>query len=943
MLSEAARSVWAKSLDEGAWLPLWQHLYDSADIAGALVDHWLAPAVIDLFAREFDGDVDQARTAACFLAGIHDLGKATPAFAIQDTFLAQQMRDHGLWMPASKVELSERVVAPHALAGQQILVDSLCEEHGWTGRVARTWGVVVGGHHGVPPTGTDEQYGPRTNPDLYGEGRWKQVQHELVDHLAARTGADAFLDRWRARGLSAQFQVLATALVITADWIASNKALLPFHRDALPEVGENVERIQRAVAELALPRPWRPADPPQDIARLFATRFQLPVDAQPRPVQQLACEVAREMPDPGLLIVEAPMGEGKTEAALAAAEILAARGGAGGLLVALPTQATSDAMFARVLAWLDALGSGDQQIDGSIMLSHGKSRFNREFQGLVRAGRLAEIGVDDERVRRAAKHPVLAHAWLTGRKKSALANFVVGTIDQLLFAGLKSRHLMLRHLGLAGKVVVLDEIHAYDAYMNSYLTRVLTWLGAYRVPVVALSATLPGDRRRALVEAYERGRDLDGDQESRAGSVDLGGNVGYPVLTWTQPGRITTWVAENSARRTSVAVNVLAGGLEDDDLDSVIALLRDQLSEGGTALVVRNTVRRVLAAARALEREFPSEVTVTHARFIVADRLRNDHALLDSFGPPGRAVARPHRHVVVASQVVEQSLDVDFDLLITDLAPIDLVLQRMGRLHRHQRGEGQAHRPRKLRTAGAFLTGVDLSGDVPKLEPSAERYVYGRYPLLRAAATLLPRLGASVELPTDISTLVQQAYGADRIGPPGWQDDMDEARVRWEQRTAAREAKAETYQIAEPSRSRRAISGWVSGNVGDVDDETPEGQGQVRDGTPSLEAILVCEDDAGRWRTPAWLDDDRGGLDVPRDEVPSDDRVQVMAECSLRLPLTFSNEKSEDELWSARPEPWEGSPLIYRLPVLRVTQDGWGEINGSRVRYTPQMGLEVFA
>ncbi len=945
-VSDAARSVWAKSIDEeGGWLPLWQHLDDSSDVAGMLVDCWLAPRVVSFLAREFGDDREQARTAVRLLAGVHDLGKATPAFAIQDTVLAQRMRDRGLYMAESRFGLPFRHLAPHALAGQQILVEWLLAKE-WKRPSARTWGVVLGGHHGVPPDSIAEQCGRETNSDLYGQFLWKQVQYELVERTAERTGAVAFLDQWRERRLSAQFQVLATALVIMSDWIASNKDLFPFHQDTLPAVSEDPDRVARAVATLRLPQPWRPVNPPSDTDVLFASRFQLPKGASPRPVQLATCEVAREMTEPGLLIVEAPMGEGKTEAALAAAEILAARFGSGGLFVALPTQATSDAMFARVLAWLDTLGSTDQHVDGSIMLSHGKARFNRDFQGLVRAGRLAEIGRDDQtenhdrRGRRSASHAVLAHSWLSGRKKSSLANFVVGTIDQLLFAGLRSRHLMLRHLGLAGKVVVLDEIHAYDAYMNSYLTRVLIWLGAYQVPVVALSATLPADRRRALVEAYQRGCHL---RTGHHFDIDPGwgvGDLGYPVLTWTQPGTVEHRVARDSGRRTSVAMEVVAGRV-DDDLEAVIAIVRDALAEGGTALIVRNTVRRVLTTARAMERVFPGEVTVTHSRFIVADRLRNDNALLDGFGPPERAVRRPDRHVVVASQVVEQSLDVDFDVLITDLAPIDLVLQRMGRLHRHQRGNGQADRPAPLRQARVYLTGVDLSGEVPELEPGAEHHVYGRHPLLRAVAVLRPRFGGTVELPADIAPLVQHAYGTEPLGLPEWQEEMHRARVTWEQRTADREAAAGRFQIAEPSRPGRAIAGWLSGNVGDTDEDV-EGQGQVRDGAPSLEAVLVCSGADEQWRTPAWLETGQAGLVIPRDQVPTDDLAEIMAACSLRLPLEFSNIESENDLWAKTPEAWEQSPIIYRLPVLCVTEQGWGQINDRRVRYTPKMGLEVF-
>jgi CRISPR-associated endonuclease/helicase Cas3 len=485
-LSEPARSVWAKSpAGDGAWLPLWQHMDDSADVAGLLFDKWLARGVVEFMSYEFAGREDDARKAVTFLAGIHDLGKATPAFAIQHDLLAQRMRSRGLGMPNTKLQLDDRHLAHHAVAGHQLLIRWLIAA-GWRRAEARTWGVVLGGHHGVPPDAVTEQAAtPDDVPHLYGRDLWESVQDELAQRVAVRTGAINRLADWQGLKLSQQFQVLVTGLVIVSDWIASNDEMFPYLPGELPEVSSHTDRAVTALDALQLPQPWRLKRPTADVVELFGARFDLPVGARPRPVQHVVADVARQMPEPGLMIVEAPMGEGKTEAALAAAEILAERWEAGGLLVALPTQATADAMFNRIVAWLDRMGAGDQDVGGAIVLTHGKARFNRLFQGLMAAGRWREIGTDDVyatkrcadgRKRHRTGHAVVAHSWLSGRKKAQLANFTIGTIDQLLFAGLKSRHLMLRHLGLAGKVAVLDEIHAYDAYMNSYLTKVVTWL-----------------------------------------------------------------------------------------------------------------------------------------------------------------------------------------------------------------------------------------------------------------------------------------------------------------------------------------------------------------------------------------------------------------------------------------------------------------------------------
>lgn len=937
-LSDAARSAWAKSLKDGAWLPLWQHMDDAADVAAGLFDAWLPTSVRRVLADPLGGDLDAARAALMFLAGLHDLGKATPAFAVQDQALASRMREHGLSIPLIKDELPARDQVRHALAGHHLLRRWLMDR-GWSAPLAGSWAVVVGGHHGVPPDPVSLGEGaPWAHPMLYGEGLWPQVQQELITRVAVRTGADIYLNDWREVAPSAQFQVLVTGLVIVSDWLASTESLLAHTEAQLPEVSNDTMRGSSALQRLALPAPWRPVSMPSTVAKLFAARYELPAGAGPRPVQHAAYEVAEAMSEPGLMIIEAPMGEGKTEAALAAAEVMARRWGAGGLQVALPTQATSDAMFDRVLGWLDTMGHSTQTI-GAITLSHGKARFNRTYQGLFTADRPAGIGCDEDSTadrRRHPAHSVVAHSWLSGRKKSQLANFVVGTIDQVLFAALKARHLMLRHLALAGKVVVLDEVHAYDAFMNSYLMKVLTWLGAYRVPVVALSATLPAGGRQALLEAYLCGQ-ASGDATPQE-AVLPSGNAGYPVISWTEAHGVRLRAVAPSGRTTAVSIDALGGGA-DDDTEELIGVLREALTEGGCALVVRNTVQRVLSTAATLRRCFPGEVTIAHARFITADRLRNDNDLLDRFGSPGRASSRPRRHIVVASQVVEQSLDVDFDLLITDLAPADLVLQRMGRLHRHQRGSGQSERPPKLRSARTYIAGAEFCREPPRLARGSER-VYGSYLLLCAAAVLAPRFGSTVGLPDDIPLLVDRAYREDVDAPSSWAPAVTEARRRWLDETTTRTAHARAFQIADPTPAGAPILGWVWGNVGDTDDDS-QGQGQVRDGEPSLEVILVVQDGSGDWWTPAWLPDGQARLPIPQNETPSGKVVFVLASCVVRLPVQLSDAASEQVLWSATPALWAQSSLLHRLPVMVIGEDHRGFVNGRPIRYTPHAGLEV--
>ncbi|MFD4415651.1 CRISPR-associated helicase Cas3' [Streptomyces sp. NPDC058476] len=957
LVGAAAGAVWAKhDVRSDGWLPLWRHMEDSAAVAGRLWDEWLPAGVRDLIARAFpEGEVD-GRRLVVWLAGVHDIGKATPAFACQVDLLAEAMRDQGLAMRSRQAMGQDRRLAPHGLAGQVLLGEWLQERYGWKPSATGQFTVVVGAHHGVPPEHGQIKALYEREELLRTPGRsagvWQGVQTELLDACALRFGVEERMAAWRGVKLAQPVQVLLSALVIVADWIASNPDLFPYFPDGAGQDGD--ERVAAAWRGLDLPPPWRAEEPAADATELLAARFALPDGAQARPVQEAALELARDMEAPGLMVIEAPMGEGKTEAALAVAEVFAARSGAGGVFFALPTMATGNAMFPRLLDWLERLPSVDG-IKRSVHLAHSKAALNEDFTSLMaRGGRVAAVDLDASEADgsgrsvegRRAGAELVAHTWLRGRKRAMLASFVAGTVDQLLFAGLKSRHLALRHLAVAGKVVVIDEAHAYDTYMSVYLDRVLAWLGAYRVPVVVLSATLPAARRRELVEAYAGPAAV---PAGAAESVDEDGS--YPLLTAVAPGRVPVIRRPRASARTAqVTVEQC-----EDGLDALVDRLEHELEDGGCVLVVRNTVKRVLETARALRARFGDEdVTVAHSCFVDIDRAEKDRDLLDRFGPPAKAAQRPaSRHIVVASQVAEQSLDVDFDLLVTDLCPVDLLLQRIGRLHRHARGPGG--RPEQLRTARCLITGTDWQAPVPKPVRGSVA-VYGAHSLLRSAAVLLPHLDANgagrpVRLPGDISTLVQQAYADAPVGPEAWQAELAEAKQQFDKHRGDQAARAAVFRLGDVGREGRPLFGWVAAGVGDADD-TRAGRAQVRDSRESLEVVVLQRRGDGTLATLPWLPTDkkgrpRGGLTVPQDQIPPGYVARSAAACGLRLPLQFSYattmDRAIEELerlyvpaWQSKDSPWLAGQLI-----LALDEDCQTQLAGFALRYSRTDGLEV--
>ena len=990
MLGQGARALWGKSGVDGngrvaTWLPLLQHMEDTAAVAGRLWDEWLPPLTRRVISDPLASD-EVARDLAVFLAGVHDIGKATPAFQVQVPVLADAARTSGLPIPH---EIPNRAELPHGRAGQVILQRWLAGQ-GWAAAQARTLGCVVGGHHGVPSS-LRELASAEHRHDLLGHGRWPEVQDELLAHIVTAFDLAPALDRCRDHHIPATAQMLLSGLVVMADWIASNPDLFPLATLDPQPLAE--DRLQRAWQQLDLPRPWSALTTIEGLDQLLRTRFDLPNDARARPIQIAAVEAARSMDLPGLLVLEAPMGDGKTEAALLAAEALAARVGAAGVFVALPTQATADAMFRRVLRWLRVVPSaqsGDATVEAdarrTVHLAHGKAQLDPVFRALRTPGsRASSIDQDDVRSVTDREHGApYVNWWFSSPKRGVLADFVVGTIDQALFTSLQSRHVVLRHLAFARKVVVLDEIHAFDAFSNRFLTRALEWFGAYGIPVVALSATLPDHLRARLLDAYRSGQS--GTQQTAVASVPArrrsraerqqareqvearpasaqsarimtSGTVDPPAassfVTYDEGGAQQRHHVDSTGRDVAVRLEFLA----DDGLETLVARVAEGLGlvlrpEGGWAgeprgcvLVLRNTVRRAREVAEALRAVLGNDVVrLHHSRFMAADRQRNDDQLRRELGPPpngDRVGERPSARVVVATQVAEQSLDIDVDLLITDLAPMDLLLQRMGRLHRHARPG--AHRPGRLRAPACVVTGVRWpAGTVP--EPTQGTRIYGTSQMLRSAALVHDVLasGGVVSLPEHIRPLVQRAYGIEAPGPAAWRDAILSADAKEHAVVEDKESRAGAFLLQKPG-ALRTLDGLLDHHDKDAERDG-YARAQVRDSEDSIEVLLLPRTQDGWFKVPGWFRSDLAGTDVSVDAVPDRDVARELASCAVRLPLEVTRGTQGDALLDALEtswfRPWQDRPELRGQLVLPLDDDP-RPIAGWLFNYTTKDGLDV--
>jgi hypothetical protein len=455
--------------------------------------------------------------------------------------------------------------------------------------------------------------------------------------------------------------------------------------------------------------------------------------------------------------------------------------------------------------------------------------------------------------------------------------------------------------------------------MREYLKLLLAWLGAYRTPVILMSATLPPQQRDEFLNAYAGSECLTGGQDDS-----------YPRIT-CYSGELETVKPAADAPPVDVAINRLS-----DEVADLVALLERQLVQGGCAGVICNTVARAQEAFQAIRATFGPDVMLTHSRFISTERASKEASLVEMLGP--NSGGRPGRLIVVGTQVLEQSLDVDFDLLVTDLAPADLLLQRAGRLHRHYR----TGRPEPVGAPQFWVRGVVDWEAQPPLAVRGSRAVYGTLRLLRTAAVLTGR--ASVRFPDEIPTIVRLAYASDTAAPPGWEGAWDAAEDReFIERTRAI-GRAQTY-LMDPPGHKENLNGLIDVHSDDPDNSEARGRSQVRDSDEGLEVMALWRDEDGLHLPPGNPMADRvisEGLQWASSE---DVLAREMASCTLRLPAAMCFPAVVDRViaaleLSADYSGWQESRWINGQLAMIFDSQGCCEVAGFQLTYDRELGLQ---
>ncbi|QWF70615.1 CRISPR-associated helicase Cas3' [Methylomonas paludis] len=723
------------------------HCLDVAAVGWVLLER--NPYLLNHFANLCGIEKQVLKPVLIFFLALHDLGKFSESFQNIIPELLEKLQG----IKNSKKQAYSKKVFAHDSMGFLIWKESVFKqviEHYHVDN-AQDWRDLLNwimeasnGHHGLPIKQGNEYLG-----NFYNENNKQAVAQYTKECLEIFSITDLFDNTDLNVNYDILYQQLPklswvlTGFFVLCDWIGSGKKF-KYNNDPNIKLKAYWDDIALKTAEEAISEAGiLPCQINVELEPL-SQLLDLPDFAELTPLQNLAKEIDIQQA-PQLFIIEDETGAGKTEASLILLNRLMAKGLAQGFYIALPTMATADGIYPRVQKTYDKLYKEGEK--PSLVLSHSSAKLSDKFTDTILYFDKNATGQkysDDAQSR--------CLAWLAdNRKKSLLAHVGVGTIDQTFLAVLKVKYQSLRLIGLLGKVLVIDEAHAYDAYMGKELEVLLEVHAALGGSAIVMSATLPLKIREKLANAFLKGLERNG--------CRLEEQNAYPLLTHIAADYKNEIPCQNNPKRRQKPTNYQF--IHDEQ--QINQLIKVSLERGQCVCWIRNSIKDARNTFLYWQARH-DKTDLFHARFVLSDRLAIQEKILLAFDKKSTGEQRKGR-LLIATQVVEQSLDLDFDVMITDLASIDLMLQRAGRLHRHIRDQygnfkstGEDERPDAMLTIFCPENTDTPSADWYSAKFPNSKKVYQNHARLWLGQKELAKLKLH-QIPKNIRPLIEAVYG----------------------------------------------------------------------------------------------------------------------------------------------------------------------------------------
>lgn len=663
--------------------PLWEHMLEVGIFAKIILTKSSYKSVAKTLISFTSGVTeDRLISTACYLAAMHDIGKVSPYF--QDKMGADEKALFG----ASNIK---DVGFRHEKYSRDLLRVRFLKSRGFDRRTRARLSDVIEDHHQCKPENGENNF-----PQGMNENLLFSVINELEAFIASvfpPTSFSILPDYENA------FCQLLSGLVRLSDWSASS-----FAYDLSSEGKSDEEYIRSVILkceqyiENGGLKEWMPQSD-YTYPNLFP---MLSTEAVLRPLQSKMINVVLDHPQAECIVIESEPGSGKTEAGLYATMNFLSSQGLQGLYFALPTGATAEAMLPRLQALKDATGAW---ADTDLRLLTGMAWLKHSSDD------------DDAKL-----------DWTKSGPRKLFSKLACGTVDQLMTAGEMLKAGDMRLLALSNKALIIDEFHAYDAYMMEILLIVLRWAKAMHVPVIILSATLRQKPLGQICEVY-------------SDSVPEAMSDGYPLIT----------VAENNAISQYNCASTFCKQYPTQHIgqSELVSGILESAKGGGCTLYIANTVKRALSVYEQLKNIKPDDVelSIYTASTTPENREKMGADIVYRYGKQGKADGkRPKKSILIATQIVEMSMDVDFDTLFSDLAPVDSILQRIGRMRRHD----DAGTVRENGFESIFYLVLPDKNQYGWALPYSEPVLYGAEDVLAAKEQIC--------VPGDIRPLIEESY-----------------------------------------------------------------------------------------------------------------------------------------------------------------------------------------
>ena len=713
------RPHWGKkNKEETCYHPVISHCVDSICVARELMENVFSDHMRDMFSSIFDASFEDLIPHVMFLVGSHDNGKISENFALKSKRYGNLSG-----LPSRFGENDDIPLFPYHGDVSAITFTKWMDKIGVPRENSSALSSIIGGHHTKPLTSMEMK---NTRSTLIGEDpSWEQDRFELIDEIRRLTIGDSI--PLTPKPDDHVGILLLSGFIVICDWLASDEEFFSFKPESNDDIDSYMLESSDIARRIVKSSGWLRWKKSERGVMSFSEMY--PDFKVPRKIQVMADEISKNFTSKNLLIlIEAPTGDGKSEAAYVMTNRLIHNAGCRGCHLLMQNRASATAMFDRFKEVIEMTFD-----DAILNLIQGMACFDEKFKDMR-----SQTNEEDE-------EKICTEEWFSNAPiRGLLGTSGIGTIDQELMGVISSRHYPLRLFSMVDKVFIYDEIHAYDLYTSSLIFHLTAWQKKMGCPIIMLSASLPSNKKRELIEHYLGHEVEEMPVIEGYGIIVVDGDSGT-VTHHPMP------ISDDEKKIVSIEK------ILNEEMASELIL--ERIEDGGNVAWFCNSVQQCQDIYRSLKNKCSddTEMRILHARFTPIKREKIEKELKEKFGKDGSK--RPFKSILVTTQICETSLDLDFDLIVSWNAPMDSLIQRIGRLFRHSRES----RPGKICHPSIIIIEPSSLDDGKLSFGKIDESIYERHILLETW-NVLSRM-TEIRVPDDVQEILDEVYQESNLSP----------------------------------------------------------------------------------------------------------------------------------------------------------------------------------